>query len=61
MKYKALTSFVGKFNAFKSQIIEITDKQVINDLLSVGYIEEVKGPAKSKRKKVTANDGIETK
>lgn len=40
--YKSLKSFVGKINMAKGQEKEITDKNIINDLLQAGYIEEVK-------------------
>ena len=40
--YKALRSFVGTISAGKSQIIDIKDKAVAEDLLKAGYIEEYK-------------------
>lgn len=40
--YKSLKSFVGKINMAKGQEKEITDKNIINDLIQAGYIEEVK-------------------
>ena len=40
--YKALVSFSGKLSMSKGQVREITDKEIIKDLLKAGYIEEVK-------------------
>ena len=41
--YKALRTFFGmKVSMTKGQVKEITDKEVIKDLLKAGYIEEVK-------------------
>ena len=47
--YKSLKSFVGKINMAKGQEKEITDKNIINDLLQAGYIEEVKIENKIKK------------
>jgi hypothetical protein len=40
--YKALVSFSGLVSMSKGQVKEIKDKEVIEDLLRAGYIEEVK-------------------
>lgn len=47
--YRALESFVGKVSMAKGEVKEILDKEVANDLLRVGYIEEL---ADNKVKKV---------
>ncbi len=47
MKYKALTSFAGKVSMYEGEIKEITDNEVVSDLLEAGYIEKVK-PEKRK-------------
>ena len=39
--YKALESFVGKVSMVKGEVKEILDKEVANDLLKAGYIEEL--------------------
>ena len=55
MKYKALVSFVGQISMAKGNITEISNKDIISDLLKAGYIEEVKikeepkKPAKKKK------------
>lgn len=41
LKYKALEGFGGIVNAYRGEIIEITDKTVAKDLLKAGYIEKV--------------------
>lgn len=56
--YKALRSFVGTISAGKSQIIEIKDKAVAEDLLKAGYIEEIK---EEKPKKVVKKTEAEEK
>jgi hypothetical protein len=50
--YKALISYSGKISMAKGQVREITDKEVVKDLLKAGYIEEVK-PTKTEEKKST--------
>ena len=47
MKYKALISFAGKVSMYEGEIKEITDNEVVSDLLKAGYIERVK-PEKRK-------------
>ena len=39
--YKALETFVGKVSMVKGEVKEILDKEVANDLLKAGYIEEL--------------------
>jgi hypothetical protein len=43
--FKALITFSGKVSMVKGQVKEINDKEVVEDLLKAGYIEEIK-PAK---------------
>ena len=40
--YKALETFAGKVSMVKDEVKEILDKEIVNDLLRAGYIEEVK-------------------
>lgn len=40
--FKALKSFCGKVSMKKGEIKEINDKEIINDLLNAGLIEEIK-------------------
>lgn len=42
MKYKALISFVGKVTMAKDEVKEISDEEIIKDLINAGYIEPVK-------------------
>lgn len=42
MKYKALISFSGKVKMSMGEERELTDKEVIKDLLKAGYIIEMK-------------------
>ena len=48
--YRALVSFSGKISMVKNQVKEIKDKEIINDLLKAGYIEEVKATKKEEAK-----------
>lgn len=52
MKIKALVSFAGAFSMHKGEVKECNDNDILQDLLSCGYIEEVK----SNKKKVKANE-----
>ena len=49
--YKALVGFSGKITMNKGQVKEIKDKEIINDLLKAGYIEEIK-PTKNEEVKI---------
>lgn len=51
MKYKALKSFSGLVSMHEGEIKEITDKDIISDLLKVRYIEEVKTTKRTTKKK----------
>lgn len=42
MKIKALKSFSGSLSMAEGEVINCNRKDVINDLLAAGYIEEVK-------------------
>lgn len=42
MRYKALVGFSGIVSMAKDEVKELTDQNVINDLLSANYIKEVK-------------------
>ncbi len=57
MRYRALVSFTGVLTMRKNEVREITDKNLIKDLLSANYIEEVRGseekPVKPKKKKTS--------
>ena len=57
--YKALTSFSGLVSMVKGEVRDISDKMVANDLLSCGYIEEIK-PAPKETPKATAKRGKKT-
>lgn len=39
--YKALVSFAGRVSMYKGQVKNLTDTDVIADLLRAGYIEEI--------------------
>lgn len=51
MKYKALVSFGGKVSMHAGEVRELTEKEVINDLLKAGYIEKVETSRKPTRRK----------
>lgn len=46
--YRALVSFSGVISMYKGEVREITNKEVIKDLLQAKYIEEVKETKKNK-------------
>lgn len=50
--FKALKSFTGKVKMQKGQVADIKDKDIIEDLLNAGYIEEVKEEAKKETTKL---------
>lgn len=52
MKVKALVSFAGAFSMYKGEEKECNDKVILQDLLSCGYVEEVK----TNEEKVKANE-----
>lgn len=50
--YKALVSFTGQVAMAKGQVRELTDKDVIADLLRAGYIEPMEQPEQAVKKPV---------
>lgn len=50
-KVKALKSFAGIVSMHTGEVKDIDDSNIVNDLVSAGYIEEVKEPAKTKTPK----------
>ena len=53
MKYKALTSFSGSVSMSKDEVMEISNKEISEDLLKAGYIEAVE-EVKNETKRVRA-------
>lgn len=53
MKVRATIGFVGKLSMYPGEEREITDKEILKDLLSCGYVEdiEVKKPSRKVVKK----------
>jgi hypothetical protein len=54
LKVKALVSFSGIVTMTQGEVKEIPNKEIYQDLLRAGYVEEVKG--KPTKRKVKAND-----
>lgn len=50
-KYKALISFAGQITMSVNEIKEIKDKEIAEDLLNAGYIEEIKTKKTAKKEK----------
>lgn len=50
MRVKALISFAGKLSMYKGQVAELQDGEVLNDLLSCGYVEEIEEPKPARKK-----------
>ena len=46
--YRALKSFSGRIAMAKGQVKDIKDKTIAEDLLKIGFIEEVKEPKAKK-------------
>jgi len=42
MQYKALISFSGLISMSMGEVREITDQEIVNDLLNAGYIAEIR-------------------
>lgn len=42
MKVKAMNSFSGNVSMAKGEVREITDKEVLSDLIQAKHVEEVK-------------------
>lgn len=59
--YKALVSFAGRVSMYKGQVKNLTDKDVIADLLRAGYIEEIeqKKPVRRTTKRTTKKTDTE--
>ena len=55
MKVRATIGFVGKLSMYPGEEREITDKEVLKDLLSCGYIEEI-GTKKTTKKGVKKDE-----
>lgn len=53
MKVKALINFSGLVTMQNGEVRDIKDKEIYNDLIKAGYVEEVK---RSSRKKVKADE-----
>lgn len=51
MKVKAKVSFAGAVIMAQGEVKDIKDKEILEDLLQAGYVEEVKST-----KKVTADE-----
>ena len=51
--YKALRTFTGLVSMVEGEIKDIPNKAVAQDLLSVGYIEEIPAPKKEDPKPKT--------
>lgn len=48
--YRALVSFSGRISMAVGEVREISDKEVVKDLLNAKYIEEVNAKPKAKPK-----------
>lgn len=58
MKYKALVSFVGNFSMVQDEVKEITDEEIIKDLLNAGYIKPVEDTKDVKKEKEVKTEGV---
>lgn len=52
MRVKALVNFSGVLSMYQGQEVEITNKEILNDLLNCGYVEEVEVEKPTKKKAV---------
>ena len=50
MKYKALKTFSGIVSMNEGEVREISDLTIAKDLLSAGYIKEIKSEQKKAKK-----------
>lgn len=58
MKYKALVSFVGNFSMVQDEVKEISDEEIIKDLLNAGYIKPVEDTKDVKKEKEVKTEGV---
>lgn len=57
MKVKCLKGFAtSNFSTYAGQIIEISDEEVLDDLLNANYVEEVEEVKKTTKKRVVKKD-----
>ena len=56
MMYKALVSFSGIVSMHAGEVKDISDANIVKDLVKAGYIEEVYPAAKEKTKKGVKKD-----
>lgn len=56
MKIEAMKSFCGSLSMAKGDIRECSDETVLTDLISAGYVREVR--ADPNQKKATARRGV---
>ena len=55
MLYRAKVSFSGIVSMTMGEVKEITDSSIVKDLLSAGYIEEVKTEKKTRKETINGN------
>lgn len=56
MQYKALVSFSGTISMAMGEVKEITNQEIVNDLLKAGYIQpNVESPAQRVPQKLVDN------
>jgi hypothetical protein len=58
MKVKALVSFAGAFSMGKGEVREVDDS-LLSDLISCGYVEEVKVNDKKTNKKADTTEKVD--
>lgn len=59
--YKALVNFSGKVSMSVGEIADIADVDIVKDLISAGYIEEVKPADKGDNKPIEKPKRTRTK
>lgn len=50
-KVKAKVSFAGIITMGVGEVRDVSDDEIVKDLVSAGYVEKVKTPAKKKEEK----------
>lgn len=61
MKYRALISFSGLLSMSMGDVREISDKDIVKDLLKAGYIEELKETKIKKVEETKVKKGVKKK
>lgn len=61
MKIRALTSFCGALSMAKNEVVDCSDKNIVNDLIQAGYVECVEDKKETPKRSVKNNETVRNK